>query len=105
MGSYNSSTTSARLRLRQLHSGVCRRLGAAKALAKLADKLADERQLASEYLLEALLAALASLQLAEADARGTGTRAQLAEAIKVRFACSTYLIDRLIAAAFRRSTT
>jgi hypothetical protein len=59
------------------------RLGAAKALATMADKLADERDLVSAYLLEALMQALHALQLAEHDARGTGTRAQLAEAIKV----------------------
>lgn len=46
--------------------------------------LAGERELASDYLLEALLQSLHALQLAEADAKGTGTRAQLAEAIKVR---------------------
>ena len=62
-----------------------RRLGAAKALTKMADKLADEKDLVSAYLLEALMQALLALQLAEHDARGTGTRAQLAEAIKVSF--------------------
>jgi len=59
------------------------RLGAAKALAKMADKLAIERDLVSAYLLEALTQALHALQLAEHDPRGTGTRAQLADAIKV----------------------
>ena len=59
------------------------RLGAAKALAKMADKLANERDLVSAYLLEALMQALHALQLAEHDPRGTGTRAQLADAIKV----------------------
>lgn len=59
------------------------RLGAAKALAKMADKLANERDLVSAYLLEALTQALNALQLAEQDPRGTGTRAQLADAIKV----------------------
>lgn len=65
-----------------MYSGL--RLGAAKALARCADVLAGERELASDYLLEALLQSLHALRLAEADARGTGTRAQLAEAIKVR---------------------
>lgn len=37
----------------------------------------------SDYLLEALLQSLQALQLAEGDPRGTGTRAQLADAIKV----------------------
>ena len=49
----------------------------------MADKLASERHLVSAYLLEALMQALHALQLAEHDPRGTGTRAQLAEAIKV----------------------
>ena len=65
------------------HAWMCR-LGAAKALAKMADKLAGERDLVSAYLLEALLQALYALQLAEHDPRGTGARAQLADAIKVR---------------------
>ena len=51
----------------------------------MADKLADEKDLVSAYLLEALTQALHALQLAEHDARGTGTRAQLAETIKVTF--------------------
>lgn len=37
----------------------------------------------SDFLLEALLQSLQALQLAESDPRGTGTRAQLADAIKV----------------------
>ena len=49
----------------------------------MADKLASERELVSAYLLEALTQALQALQLAEHDPRGTGTRAQLAETIKV----------------------
>ena len=49
----------------------------------MADKLADEKDLVSAYLLEAMTQALQALQLSEHDARGTGTRAQLAEAIKV----------------------
>ncbi|KAK9829312.1 hypothetical protein WJX72_005143 [[Myrmecia] bisecta] len=81
----NATSLLRRLFDRLAHPEPYQRLGAAAALARCAPELGQEPKLADvadDYLLEALSCCLGALRMAEQDADGTGTKAQICDAIQ-----------------------